>query len=156
MSRFGRGADAFGLADRIGQILIPTEEVVELTSATEKRSPQQSPWFYPGYVKVEMEITNALWHRSRNTPPRHRIFGVGNHPVPSSAPGRSHLYAVIPPSSERPPADEWNLKRTILSHHRRVRSPFFGEWTGSIPSAALCLTGERSSAAPTPGDRVLA
>src|SRR5580765_2717935 len=52
-------ADAFGFADKIGQILIPTEEVVELRNGKKVTSKRL---VYPGYVLVEMEMNDALWH----------------------------------------------------------------------------------------------
>src|SRR5262249_39794800 len=56
-------ADAFGFADKIGQILIPTEEVVELRNGKKVTSKRL---VYPGYVLVEMEMSDALWHEIKN------------------------------------------------------------------------------------------
>src|ERR1035441_335096 len=58
-------AEAFGFADKIGQILIPTEEVVELRNGKKVTSKRL---VYPGYVLVEMEMNDALWHEVKNTP----------------------------------------------------------------------------------------
>jgi transcription antitermination factor NusG len=52
-----------GMQDQFGQILVPTEEVVEVRngqSVTERR-------FFPGYVLVEMEMTDETWHLVKNT-----------------------------------------------------------------------------------------
>src|SRR6266436_3773035 len=53
-----------GMEDKFGQILVPTEEVVEVKngqkSVTERR-------FFPGYVLVEMEMTDDTWHLVKNT-----------------------------------------------------------------------------------------
>ncbi|KMZ11459.1 Transcription antitermination protein NusG [Candidatus Burkholderia humilis] len=53
-----------GMQDQFGQILVPTEEVVEVKgghkSVTERR-------FFPGYVLVEMEMTDETWHLVKNT-----------------------------------------------------------------------------------------
>jgi len=69
-------ADAFGFADKIGQILIPTEEVVELRNGKKVTSKRL---VYPGYVLVEMEMSDALWHEVKNTP---RVTGfVGGAPT---------------------------------------------------------------------------
>ena len=69
-------ADAFGFADKIGQILIPTEEVVELRNGKKVTSKRL---VYPGYVIVEMEMNDALWHEIKNTP---RVTGfVGGAPA---------------------------------------------------------------------------
>ena len=58
-------AEAFGFADKIGQILIPTEEVVELRNGKKVTSKRL---LYPGYVVVEMEMNDELWHAVKNTP----------------------------------------------------------------------------------------
>ena len=63
-------AEAFGFADKIGQILIPTEEVVELRNGKKVTSKRL---VYPGYVLVEMEMNDALWHEVKNTP---RVTGL--------------------------------------------------------------------------------
>ncbi len=55
-------SDAFGLADKIGQILIPTEEVVELRNGKKVTSKRL---VYPGYVLVEMEMNDAVVARSK-------------------------------------------------------------------------------------------
>ena len=74
-------AEAFGFADKIGQILIPTEEVVELRSGKKVTSKRL---VYPGYVMVEMEMNDALWHEVKNTPRVTGFVGGGNSPVPLS------------------------------------------------------------------------
>src|SRR5579864_8739812 len=58
-------ADAFGFADKIGQNLIPTEEVVELRNGKKVTSKRM---LYPGYVLVEMEMNDELWHAVKATP----------------------------------------------------------------------------------------
>ncbi|MCX6626505.1 MAG: transcription termination/antitermination protein NusG [Candidatus Solibacter sp.] len=74
-------AEAFGFADKIGQILIPTEEVVELRNGKKVTSKRL---VYPGYVLVEMEMNDALWHEVKNTPRVTGFVGGGNSPVPLS------------------------------------------------------------------------
>jgi transcriptional antiterminator NusG len=74
-------SEAFAFADKIGQILIPTEDVVELRNGkkvTNKRL------VYPGYVLVEMEMNDELWHAVKNTPRVTGFVGGGNAPVPLS------------------------------------------------------------------------
>ena len=75
-------ADAFGFAHQIGQILIPTEEVVELRNGKKVTSKRL---LYPGYVLVEMEMNDELWHAVKNTPRVTGFVGGGNSPVPLSA-----------------------------------------------------------------------
>ena len=72
-------AEAFGFSDKIGQILIPTEEVVELRSGKKVTSKRL---LYPGYVLVEMEMNDELWHAVKDTPRVTGFVGGGNQPVP--------------------------------------------------------------------------
>ncbi len=54
-----------GLDDKFGQILVPVEEVVELKSGQKSISERK---FFPGYVLVEMEMTDESWHLVKSTP----------------------------------------------------------------------------------------
>jgi transcription termination/antitermination protein NusG len=75
-------AQAFGFSDKIGQILIPTEEVVELRGGKKVTSKRM---LYPGYVLVQMEMNDQLWHEVKNTPRVTGFVGGGNSPVPLSS-----------------------------------------------------------------------
>ncbi len=75
-------AVAFGFSERIGQILIPTEEVFELRNGKKVTSKRL---LYPGYVLVEMEMDDELWHAVKETPRVTGFVGGGNHPVPLTA-----------------------------------------------------------------------
>src|SRR3984885_2164561 len=75
-------AEAFGFSDQIGQILIPEEEVVELRNGKKVTSKRL---LYPGYVVVQMEMNDKLWHRVKDTPRVTGFVGGGQTPVPLSA-----------------------------------------------------------------------
>jgi transcriptional antiterminator NusG len=92
-------AEAFGFADKIGQILIPTEEVVELRNGKKVTSKRL---VYPGYVLVEMEMNDALWHEVKNTPRVTGFVGGGNSPVPLSPEEVSSILNRQASSAERP------------------------------------------------------
>jgi transcriptional antiterminator NusG len=70
---------AFGLEDKIGQVMIPTEDVVEVRGGKKIVSPRM---FYPGYVLVEMEMDDYTWHVVRNTPRVTGFVGSGQTPSP--------------------------------------------------------------------------
>ena len=57
------------MEDRFGEILVPTEEVVEMRDGKKRKSERK---FYPGYVLVQMEMDDATWHLVKNTP---RVLG---------------------------------------------------------------------------------
>ncbi|MBI5283372.1 MAG: transcription termination/antitermination protein NusG [Candidatus Solibacter usitatus] len=73
---------AYGFADRLGQVLIPTEEVVELRNGKKVTSKRL---LYPGYVMVQMAMDDELWHHVKNTPRVTGFVGGGNTPVPLTA-----------------------------------------------------------------------
>ncbi|MBL8229579.1 MAG: transcription termination/antitermination protein NusG [Bryobacterales bacterium] len=92
-------ADAFGFSHKIGQILIPTEEVVELRNGKKVTSRRL---LYPGYVLVQMDMDDQLWHEIKNTPRVTGFVGGGNTPVPLSPEEvRSVLFRQAT-SAERP------------------------------------------------------
>ena len=92
-------AQAFGFADKIGHILIPTEEVVEMRGGKKVTSKRL---VYPGYVLVEMEMNDELWHAVKNTPRVTGFVGGGNSPVPLSA-ETGHMMMSPPQSSATSP-----------------------------------------------------
>ena len=92
-------AEAFGFADKIGQVLIPTEEVVELRNGKKVTSKRL---IYPGYVLVEMEMNDELWHAVKNTPRVTGFVGGGNSPVPLSADEVNQILYRQASSAERP------------------------------------------------------
>jgi transcriptional antiterminator NusG len=73
---------AFGMEDKIGQVLIPTETVVEMRGGKKIESARL---FYPGYVLVEMEMDDNVWHTVKNTPRVTGFVGSGQTPTPLSA-----------------------------------------------------------------------
>ena len=61
--------DLHGMADRIGDVLVPTEEVVEMKNGQKRKSERK---FFPGYVLVQMELDDDTWHLVKETP---RVMG---------------------------------------------------------------------------------
>jgi len=71
-----------GVNDRFGQILVPTEEVVEMRDGQKRKSDRK---FFPGYVLVQMELDNETWHLVRETPKvLGFIGGTSDRPAPIS------------------------------------------------------------------------
>ena len=92
-------AEAFGFAHQIGQILIPTEEVVELRNGKKVTSKRL---VYPGYVLVEMEMNDELWHAVKATPRVTGFVGGGTAPVPLTADEVNSVLYRQASSAERP------------------------------------------------------
>ncbi len=69
-----------GMEDLFGEILVPTEEVVEMRGGTQRRSERK---FFPGYVLVQMEMTDDTWHLVKDVPKvMGFIGGTGDRPAP--------------------------------------------------------------------------
>ncbi len=69
---------AFGLKDKVGRVMIPTEPVTEIING-KKRTVERV--FLPGYVLVEMDLDNNLWHVLKDTPKVTGFLGTGDKPV---------------------------------------------------------------------------
>jgi transcriptional antiterminator NusG len=72
---------AFGLGNKIGRVVIPTEPVTELRGG-KKYTVERA--FLPGYVLVEMEMDDQVWHVVKNTPRVTGFLGTGQQPAPLS------------------------------------------------------------------------
>jgi len=92
-------SEAFGFDHQIGQLLIPTEEVVELRNGKKVTSKRM---LYPGYVLVEMEMNDELWHAVKATPRVTGFVGGGDKPVPLTADEVNSVLYRQATSAERP------------------------------------------------------
>lgn len=73
-------AERAGMSDSFGQILVPTEEVVEMREGQKRKSDRK---FFPGYVLVEMEMNDQTWHLVKDTPKvMGFIGGTSDRPAP--------------------------------------------------------------------------
>ncbi|MBW3559990.1 MAG: transcription termination/antitermination protein NusG [Proteobacteria bacterium] len=70
-----------GLEDRFSEILVPTEDVVEIRRGKKVNSERK---FFPGYVLVKMELTDEAFHLIKNTPKVTGFLGSGSKPIPVS------------------------------------------------------------------------
>jgi transcription termination/antitermination protein NusG len=69
-----------GLEELFGLILVPTEEVVEMRAGQQRKSERK---FFPGYVLVQMEMTDETWHLVKSVPKvMGFIGGTGDRPAP--------------------------------------------------------------------------
>jgi len=89
-----------GVKDRFGQILVPTEEVVEMRDGQKRKSDRK---FFPGYVLVQMEMDNDTWHLVRNTPKvLGFIGGTSDRPAPISEKEAQAVLQRIQDGVDRP------------------------------------------------------
>jgi len=72
----------YGLEDKFGEILVPTEEVVEMREGQKRKSERK---FFPGYVLVQMELDEETWHLVKEVPKvLGFIGGTSDRPAPIS------------------------------------------------------------------------
>lgn len=72
-------ANVLGLKDKIGQVLVPTEEVIEIKEGKKRTSTKK---FFPGYVLVEMDLTDETWQLIKATPKVTGFLGGDAKPAP--------------------------------------------------------------------------
>lgn len=92
-------SEAYGFNDRLGQVLIPVEEVVELRNGKKVTSKRM---LYPGYVMVQVAMEDEIWHHIKNTPRVTGFVGGGNTPVPLSDAEVDNIFNRQATAAERP------------------------------------------------------
>ena len=88
-----------GMDDKILQVLVPSEEVVEVRRGTKVSSDRK---FFPGYVLVEMDMTDAAWHLVRNTPKVSGFLGTRDKPTPISEAEAKRILNQVEEGVDRP------------------------------------------------------
>ena len=92
-------ADALGMAADFGEIRIPTETVVELKGG-KKRETQRK--FFPGYILVQMKMSDPAWHVVRNTPKVTGFVGTGKKPTPLTQDEVDQILEQVVSAKEKP------------------------------------------------------
>ncbi len=92
-------AQAKGMADAFSEVLVPTEEVVELRRGTKVNAERK---FFPGYVLVKMEMTDESWHLVMNTPKVTGFLGGKGRPSPITEAEAMRIQRQVQEGIERP------------------------------------------------------
>ncbi|MEW5703052.1 MAG: transcription termination/antitermination protein NusG [Pseudomonadota bacterium] len=87
------------MEDVIEEVLVPTEEVVELRKGTKVSAERK---FFPGYVLVKMGMTNETWHLVKNTPKVTGFLGTKGTPAPLSEEEVNRILHQVKEGVERP------------------------------------------------------
>ena len=89
-----------GLSDRFGEVLVPTEEIVEMRAGQQRKSERK---FFPGYVLVEMDMDDETWHLVKNTP---RVLGfiggTADRPAPITEKEANEILQRVEDSTDKP------------------------------------------------------
>lgn len=114
-----------GLEQLMGQILIPTEKVSEVKEGKKKISERK---FFPGYILVEMELTDESWYLIKNTPGISGFVGSGKHPIPLTAADVDNILKQQEDKTIKPkPKIDFNVGENV-----RVKEGAFANFNGTI------------------------
>ncbi|MFI9652936.1 transcription termination/antitermination protein NusG [Guyparkeria sp. GHLCS8-2] len=115
-----------GLQDLFGEILVPSEEVVEMRDGVKRRSERK---FFPGYVLVQVDMTDEAWHLIKSVP---RVLGFignsGGRPSPISEREADQILNRMKDSTEKPkPKTLFDVGEMV-----RVCDGPFNDFTGTV------------------------
>ena len=114
-----------GLGDEISEVIVPTEEVVEVRRGAKVQTERK---FFPGYVLVKMELTDEAYHLIKNTPKVTGFLGSGSKPMPVSEKEVSRIIGAIEEGVERPkPTISFEIGEAV-----RVTDGPFASFNGSV------------------------
>jgi transcriptional antiterminator NusG len=104
-------AKQHGLEGNFSEVLVPTEDVVEIRRGRKVNSERK---FFPGYVLVKMELTDEAYHLIKNTPKVTGFLGSGLKPMPVSEKEVARIIGAIEEGVERPkPAIHFENGETV-------------------------------------------
>ncbi|NQT46169.1 MAG: transcription termination/antitermination factor NusG [Candidatus Omnitrophica bacterium] len=92
-------ANTSPVKDQILKVLIPTEKVAEVRAGKKKISQRK---FFPGYILVEMDLTDESWYLVRNTPGVTGFIGSGQRPIPVRSEEIQAILTQAESAKERP------------------------------------------------------
>jgi len=113
------------MEDEVDEILIPTEDIVELKSGKKVITPKK---FFPGYILIRMEMSDRAWHVIKNTPRVTGFVSAGKHPTALPQEEVDKILNQITASAEKPkPKFVFKKGETV----RIIDGPF-NSFTGSV------------------------
>ena len=114
-----------GLEDSFSEILVPTEDVVEIRRGRKINAERK---FFPGYVLVKMDLSDEAYHLIKNTPKVTGFLGSGSKPMPVSDKEVARIIGAIEEGVERPkPAIMFEIGEQV-----RVTDGPFASFNGSV------------------------
>jgi transcriptional antiterminator NusG len=114
-----------GLEDSFSEILVPTEDVVEIRRGRKINAERK---FFPGYVLVKMDLSDEAYHLIKNTPKVTGFLGSGSKPMPVSEKEVARIIGAIEEGVERPkPTIRFDIGETV-----RVTDGPFQSFSGVV------------------------
>lgn len=92
-------AEKKGLSDRFEELLVPSEEVVEIKRGAKVNTEKN---YFPGYVLIKMDLTDETWHLVRNVPRVSGFLGAKGKPSPISEAEVGRILRQVQDSIEKP------------------------------------------------------
>jgi len=92
-------AEQKGMADQFVEVLVPTEEVVELRRGAKVNAERK---FFPGYVLIKMDMSDETWHLVKNTPKVTGFLGGKGRPTPITEAEAARIQHQVQEGIERP------------------------------------------------------
>ena len=92
-------AEALEMGDAFGEIHIPTETIVEYRSGKKKETERK---FFPGYILVQMAMSDPAWHVVKNTPKVTGFVGSGKNPTPLTQEEVDQILEQVVSAKEKP------------------------------------------------------
>ena len=117
--------NAYGLQADIGEILIPTEDVVEMRGGKKVVTAKR---FFPGYILVEMNMSDHAWHVVKNTPKVTGFVGAGAKPTPLSKEEVEQILDQVKTAAEKP-KPKYSFEK---GDHVRINEGPFASFNGVV------------------------
>jgi len=100
-----------GLDENFEEVLVPTEEVVEVRKGRKVNSERK---YFPGYVLVKMDMTDAAYHLVKNTPKVTGFLGSGKKPIPVTEAEVKRIVGQMEDDADRPrPTVSYEIGETV-------------------------------------------
>ena len=118
-------AEKKGLAEEISQVMVPTEEVVEVRRGSKVQTERK---FFPGYVLVKMDLTDEAYHLIKNTPKVTGFLGADKKPFPITEAEAQRILSQVQEGIERPkPSISFEIGEQV-----RVSDGPFASFNGTV------------------------
>ena len=114
-----------GLAEKFEEVLVPTEQVIEVRRGRKINSERK---FFPGFVLVKCDLTDQVYHLIKNTPKVTGFLGADNKPMPISEAEADRIKGQVAEGVERPKSSiSFEIGETV-----RVADGPFASFNGKV------------------------